>query len=141
MLNATEYGAGNMVSTNGDVYSYGILVLETVTGKRPTDSRFRQGLSLREYVELGLHDRVMDVLDRWLLMDLENGREAGDGHSYRRKIDCVISLLRLGMSCSHETPSSRMLTAEIVKELHDIRESLLTEHSIEDGRYANVTLE
>lgn len=141
MFDAIEYGAGNMVSIHGDIYSYGILVLETVTGKSPTDSRFRHGLSLREYVELGLHDRVMDVVDRQLLMDLGNGREAGDDPSYRRKIDCVISLLTLGMSCSHETPSSRMLTAEIVKELHDIKESLLREYRIEDGRYANVTLE
>lgn len=51
---APEYGAGNMASTHGDIYSYGILILETVTGKRPTGSNFTQGLSLREYVELGL---------------------------------------------------------------------------------------
>ncbi|KAM0878560.1 hypothetical protein ACQ4PT_034790 [Festuca glaucescens] len=51
---APEYGAGNTVSTCGDIYSYGILVLEMVTGKRPINSKFREGLSLREYVELGL---------------------------------------------------------------------------------------
>lgn len=63
---APEYGAGNVVSTNGDIYSYGILVLETVTGKKPTDTRFRQGLTLREYVELGLDDRVIDIVDTQL---------------------------------------------------------------------------
>ncbi|KQJ88169.1 hypothetical protein BRADI_4g16136v3 [Brachypodium distachyon] len=123
---ASEYGAGNMVSTNGDIFSYGILVLETVTGKRPTDSGSRQGLSLREYVELSLDDRTSEVIDLRLSLDLENALQTTDDSPYRKKIDCSASLLRLGISCSQEIPSSRMSTGDIIKELHSIKVSLLS---------------
>ncbi|XP_006663536.1 receptor kinase-like protein Xa21 [Oryza brachyantha] len=138
---APEYGAGNMVSTHGDIYSYGILVLETLTGKRPTDSRFRQGLSLRVYVEQALHDKVIDIIDWELTSELEGERETMDDFSYKRKIDCLISLIRLGISCSHELPLSRMQSTDIVNELQSIKESLLREYSIGDGSYINVTSE
>ncbi|XP_062198036.1 receptor kinase-like protein Xa21 isoform X2 [Phragmites australis] len=124
---APEYGAGNMVSTHGDIYSYGILVLEMVTGKRPTDSRFTQELSLREHVELGLHGRLLDVVDIQLSLGLENEHQTVNDFSRKTQINCLISLLRLGVSCSQETPSSRMSTGDIIKELHDIKESLMLE--------------
>ncbi|CAN6363173.1 unnamed protein product [Urochloa humidicola] len=124
-----EYGAGNVVSTNGDIYSYGILVLEMVTGKRPTDSTFREGSSIREYVELALHRGTMEVIDMHLSLSLNNELQvqgAGEGdYLHKRKTDCLISLLRLGLSCSSELPSSRMPTGDIIKELLAIRASLI----------------
>ncbi|KAL6907987.1 hypothetical protein ACP4OV_002157 [Aristida adscensionis] len=129
---APEYGAGNMVSTHGDIYSYGILVLETITGNRPTESRYKQGLmSLREHVDLALRDRtIMDAVDPRLSVDLENELHtmSGDDSSYKRKIDCVAALLSLGVSCTQELPSSRMPTESIIKELLAIKDSLLREH-------------
>lgn len=124
---APEYGAGNMVSTHGDIYSYGILVLETISGKRPTDSRFGQGLSLCEYIDLALQNLVMDIVDSRLSLDLESDLQDIGHPSYERKIDCLVSVLRLGISCSQESPTSRMPTRDIIKELNAVRESLSVE--------------
>uniref|UniRef100_A0A0E0HWL3 Receptor kinase-like protein Xa21 n=1 Tax=Oryza nivara TaxID=4536 RepID=A0A0E0HWL3_ORYNI len=127
---APEYGAGNTMSMHGDIYSYGILVLETITGKRPIGSEFREGLSLREYVQLGLQDRVMDVVDMRLSLDLTDGLQTANDSSYKRKIECIVLLLKLGMSCSHELPSSRLPTGDIIKELLAIKESLSMEYRV-----------
>ncbi|KHG14432.1 hypothetical protein F383_17994 [Gossypium arboreum] len=58
-----EYGMGSELSTKGDVYSYGILLLEMSTEKRPTDERFREGLSLRNFVKATLPERIIKVAD------------------------------------------------------------------------------
>ncbi|GAU44774.1 hypothetical protein TSUD_27430 [Trifolium subterraneum] len=41
-----EYGMGSEVSTYGDMYSFGMLMLETLTGRRPTNEMFEDGLNL-----------------------------------------------------------------------------------------------
>ena len=44
----SEYGLGSKPSTSGDVYSFGILLLEMLVGKKPTDEMFKEGLSLTD---------------------------------------------------------------------------------------------
>ncbi|MQM14333.1 hypothetical protein Taro_047265 [Colocasia esculenta] len=58
-----EYGMGGDVSTEGDVYSYGILLLEMFTGLRPTDGTFKDGSTLREHAKVVFPERVMEILD------------------------------------------------------------------------------
>nr|CAB3491806.1 unnamed protein product [Digitaria exilis] len=120
-----EYGAGNVISTNGDIYSYGILVLEMITGKRPTDNILTQGMSLREYVEMALHKRPMEIVDTRLCLSL-NSEAPDESASDNRKIEAVISLLQLGLSCSEEMPTSRMPSRDIIKELVFIKSSILS---------------
>uniref|UniRef100_J3N937 Serine-threonine/tyrosine-protein kinase catalytic domain-containing protein n=1 Tax=Oryza brachyantha TaxID=4533 RepID=J3N937_ORYBR len=116
-----EYGARNMLSKSGDIYSSGILVLETITGNR-TDSKFRQGLSLHECVELALHNNMTDVVDSWLLD--RKYLQTNYDFSIKRKIDCLMLLLRLGMSSSQERALSRLPSGDIIKELVAIKQSL-----------------
>ncbi|KHG22857.1 hypothetical protein F383_29431 [Gossypium arboreum] len=68
-----EYGMGSELSTNGDVYSYGILLLEMLTGKRPTNERFKEGLSLHNFVKAALPSRVVEIIDPILLQESVRG--------------------------------------------------------------------
>ena len=69
-----EYGMGSEVSTS-DNYSFGILVLEMFTGKRPTDEMFKDGLSLHSFVKGALPWSVSEVADPILLEAKEEDEE------------------------------------------------------------------
>ncbi|KAL2557136.1 Protein kinase domain-containing protein [Forsythia ovata] len=60
---APEYGIGSEVSTYGDVYSFGILLLKMFTSKRPTIDMFQDGLDLCAFVVDSLLDRLEEIVD------------------------------------------------------------------------------
>ncbi|KAK9081946.1 hypothetical protein Syun_030928 [Stephania yunnanensis] len=47
-----EYGVGVKPSTQGDMYSYGVLLLEMFTGRRPTNEEFEDGPDLHRFARL-----------------------------------------------------------------------------------------
>ncbi|KAH9330311.1 hypothetical protein KI387_002419, partial [Taxus chinensis] len=81
---APEYGLSGRISTKRDVYSYGILLLEMVTGKSPTNDMFEGDLTLHNWVNSSFLNQVLDVVDQRLLTD-----SAGN------EIQIVVSLLRI----------------------------------------------
>ncbi|KAK3437001.1 hypothetical protein EUGRSUZ_C01820, partial [Eucalyptus grandis] len=96
-----EYGMGDMVSTQGDMYSYGILLLEMLTGRRPTEETFKDHLNLHNFVEVALPNPVMEIVDSAIINEeSENDIERMRG--------CVVSILRIGVACSMELPQDRM---------------------------------
>uniref|UniRef100_A0A0E0JXB2 Receptor kinase-like protein Xa21 n=1 Tax=Oryza punctata TaxID=4537 RepID=A0A0E0JXB2_ORYPU len=126
---APEYGLGNEVSINGDVYSYGILLLEMFSGKRPTDSEFGGFLSLRKYVVMALPDRTASVIDLSLLAETEDGEASTSISNQTRemRIACITSILHVGVSCSVETPTDRVPIGDALKELQRIRDKFHSE--------------
>ncbi|GMN53241.1 hypothetical protein TIFTF001_022385 [Ficus carica] len=55
----SKYVMGSELSREGDVYSYGILLLEMFTGKRPTDEMFKDDFNLHYFVKMALPERLV----------------------------------------------------------------------------------
>ncbi|CAL9091840.1 unnamed protein product [Musa textilis] len=121
---APEYGMGHKVSVQGDVYSCGMLLLEMFTAKRPTDDRFKEGLNLHHYVERGLAKHVVEIIE---------GEEA-------EAVDCIASVLRVGVLCSKGSPKERMQTEDVIRELHNIKDAFLGSTLLREQRYQRLIL-
>ncbi|KAJ8643906.1 hypothetical protein MRB53_005654 [Persea americana] len=117
-----EYGLGGQTSTKGDVYSYGILLLEMVTGRRPTDDMFKEGLSLHEFAKMALSTQSTEIADPRLFLG-EGEADFNNVNDKRAKIlECLNSIVRLGVTCSLESPEERMEMIDIVKTLRVVKD-------------------
>ncbi|KAL4576195.1 hypothetical protein LXL04_012284 [Taraxacum kok-saghyz] len=121
-----EYGVGNEMTSSGDVYSFGILLLEVMTGKRPTDDIFNEGLSLHKFADIAFPDHVSDVIDNDLLNSLQEDAIATQCTlANAKKInECLSSTLKIGISCSLESPPQRLKIENVVHELQYILDIL-----------------
>ncbi|XP_022140166.1 LRR receptor-like serine/threonine-protein kinase EFR [Momordica charantia] len=115
---APELGLDGIVSRRGDVYSYGILLMETFTGKKPTDEMFSaQGICLREWVAKSYPHSVNNVVDSNLLMD--------DRITYNHRSECLSSIMLLALSCTVESPEKRASSKEILDSICKIKANFL----------------
>ncbi|OWM70990.1 probable LRR receptor-like serine/threonine-protein kinase At3g47570 [Punica granatum] len=129
---APEYGLGSEVSTWGDVYSYGIVLLELFTAKRPTDEMFDENLNLHNYVKKALLGGVEEIVDPILLEEgqaveqrVKTHFRASSSSGNGRVIECLISVFQVGLACSNEQPKERMDICDVVVELSSIRNKLV----------------
>ncbi|XP_028094203.1 receptor kinase-like protein Xa21 [Camellia sinensis] len=120
---APECGFEGRVSTSGDIYSYGIMLLETFTRKKPTDEMFTEEMSLRQWVSTLLPDEVMEVVDSGLLRT----QNAGDMVATQSNL---IAILELGLECCRELVAERIQIKEVLGKLNKIKRQLLQKQSV-----------
>ncbi|KAK1409333.1 hypothetical protein QVD17_35859 [Tagetes erecta] len=91
-----------------------------ITGRRPTDSIFQEGLNLHGYVHMALPDRLMEIIEPMLVstyMEAANGFNREEERRLKRLEDGMNTLARIGLGCSMESPGERMSTSSILNEL------------------------
>lgn len=125
---------GGEVSAKGDIYSYGILLLEMFTGKRPTDSMFTENFSLHSYAKRSLPSQVLEIVDPQIFPEEENEQEKLSQKIKVRIEECCLLILEIGVSCSSKMQKERMDIKDAMNELNSIKNRLL-QLSREDKKF------
>ncbi|CAK9173794.1 unnamed protein product [Ilex paraguariensis] len=110
---APEYGSEGLISTRCDVYSYGIMLMETFSRKKPTDEMFAGDLSLKGWINETLSNAISQVIDANLIRPEEP--------NLITKVQCASSIMELALNCSVELPEERIYIKDVLSALKKIK--------------------
>jgi hypothetical protein len=96
--------------------------LEILTGKRPTDPMFCNGLTIVDFVAMSYQDDMFRILDAHLQAECHELTRLSM-EKENRVYQCLLSLIKVGLSCTCQVPSERMDMRETAAKLHAIRTS------------------
>ncbi|KAJ8541534.1 hypothetical protein K7X08_002350 [Anisodus acutangulus] len=109
---APEYGYSLRITEKSDVYSYGIVLLEVLTGMEPTDSRIPEGAHIVTWVNQELRVKRQEfttVLDQQLL--LRSGTQTQE----------MLQVLGVALLCVNPSADERPTMKDVAAMLTEIR--------------------
>jgi serine/threonine protein kinase len=130
---------GGKASTSGDVYSFGILLLEMIIAKKPTDQMFQEGLSLNKFNSEVHESKIFEIADPRLLKDNESlarscstsfstdedvsskNKNNNNNNIALRIEECVAEMVRVGLSCAASSSKDRFIIREALSKLQEIK--------------------
>jgi serine/threonine protein kinase len=113
-------------SRKSDVFSFGIMLLEVFTGKRPTDPMFVGESTLRQWVYQAFPTQLVDIVDEKLVQGKEISDDQINTNSSASccKGNFLLSIFELGLVCSSESPNQRMAMNDVAAKLKTIKKAL-----------------
>uniref|UniRef100_A0A5B7AEN5 Putative LRR receptor-like serine/threonine-protein kinase RCH1 n=1 Tax=Davidia involucrata TaxID=16924 RepID=A0A5B7AEN5_DAVIN len=109
---APEYGYSLRITEKSDVYSYGIVLLEVLTGMEPTDHRIPEGAHIVSWVNQKLrekHREITSILDHQLVQ--RSGTQ----------IQEMLQVLGVALLCVNPCPEERPTMKDVAAMLKEIR--------------------
>ncbi|KAL3500677.1 hypothetical protein ACH5RR_039770 [Cinchona calisaya] len=113
---APEYGLEGLVSTACDVYSFGILLMEVFTRRRPSDEMFDGNLTLKSWVNDSMPNAILQVIDTDLLKP--------DEEHFTQRLECLSLIMGLALNCVQESPKERLNMKVVVDTLQKIKQKI-----------------
>ncbi|MCO5589331.1 hypothetical protein L7F22_043297 [Adiantum nelumboides] len=104
-----EYACSSNPTTKGDVFSYGIILMELVTGKRPTSTELWEGMTIQAWAAQRVLQNLQNVIDSNLLRTTEHLDEESKKEIYEQ-IEIVI---QMGLKCACESPYERLSMKQV----------------------------
>jgi LRR receptor-like serine/threonine-protein kinase FLS2 len=92
------------------VYSYGVMLMEMFTGKKPTNEMFSEELTLKSWISESMVNPSVEVVDSNLIS--QHGKEIHD-------------ILTLALRCCEDSPEARNSMTDVIASLIKIKISFI----------------
>ncbi|OVA02134.1 Protein kinase domain [Macleaya cordata] len=108
---APEYAYTLQVDEKSDIYSYGVVLMEILSGKKSVDAEFGEGNSIVDWIrsKIKTKDGVSDVLDK------------NAGASCTSVKEEMMLVLRVALLCTSRNPADRPSMRDVVSMLHEAK--------------------
>ncbi|XP_022873661.1 serine/threonine-protein kinase BRI1-like 2 [Olea europaea var. sylvestris] len=111
-----EYYQSFRCTSRGDVYSFGVILLELLAGKRPTDKEEFGDSNLVGWVKMKVREgKGMEVIDQELLSVTKSTDEAE-----AEQIKEMVRYLEITLQCVDDFPSKRATMLQVVAMLREL---------------------
>jgi serine/threonine protein kinase len=127
-----EYGYGSKPSTKGDVYSYGVMLLEMITGKSPLEQSFGGDMDLTKWVRDNFPRQAHDVVDKRLISAIMDAISEGvqESNTEQLLLNCLlVPMMEVALSCVAQSPDKRNSMHDSLLRLKQMKETYLRNRS------------
>lgn len=106
-----EYGYTLKVNEKTDIYSFGVVLLELVTGKMPLDPAFGESIDIVEWVRMKIKNKrgLEEALDTNIAGDCQHVQEE------------MLLVLRIALLCTAKLPKDRPSMRDIITMLGEAK--------------------